>query len=74
MELKQVNRGEFIGEIAGIERKAKIFFNSERWQNLVTFLFFVGLAFGFWLMQEVRQQDGLGGDKSPMTHNQLPPR
>ncbi|GHT22937.1 hypothetical protein AGMMS49965_02190 [Bacteroidia bacterium] len=59
MELKTVNKDEFKGEIAEMEQKAKTFFGSERWQNVLTFLVFVVLAFGFWLLQYFRHN--LGG-------------
>lgn len=33
------------------KRKAKAFFQSQTWKNILVFLLFVALAFGFWIAQ-----------------------
>lgn len=49
MEIKHVDKKEF-------RKKAKIFFQSQRWNNILVFLVFVVLAFGFWMMQYFQQR------------------
>ncbi|GHT05903.1 hypothetical protein AGMMS49525_13690 [Bacteroidia bacterium] len=48
---KEEIKDEIVAEIAEIEKKAKIFFSSESWRNMLTFLVFVVLACCFWLLQ-----------------------
>ncbi|KAA6302713.1 MAG: hypothetical protein EZS26_001220 [Candidatus Ordinivivax streblomastigis] len=38
-----------------ISQKAKAFFKSKTWKEMLMFLLFVGLAFGFWVLQYARQ-------------------
>ncbi|MDR0834490.1 MAG: hypothetical protein LBN93_09985 [Candidatus Symbiothrix sp.] len=65
MAFKQVNKeeikDEIVAEIAEIEKKAKTFFGSESWQNVLIFFVFVVLAFCFWLLQYYEKD---WGDKS----------
>ena len=39
-----------------IKRRAKSFFHSQKWKNLLAFLVFVVLAFCFWMLQYFQQQ------------------
>jgi hypothetical protein len=49
MEIKQINR-------IYIKRKTRIFFQSQKWKNLLVFLVFVALAFCFWILQSFQQK------------------
>ena len=39
-----------------IQEKTKIFFQGEKWKEILVFSFFVLLSFGFWLLQSLRQE------------------
>lgn len=49
MEIKQINKKDLI-------KKAKKFFQSQKWKDLLVFLVFVILAFGFWILQYFQQK------------------
>ncbi|MDL2223840.1 hypothetical protein LJB92_00830 [Bacteroidales bacterium OttesenSCG-928-M06] len=49
MEIKHVNKQE-------LHKKAKVFFHSQKWKNILVFFVFVILASVFWLMQYFQQE------------------
>jgi hypothetical protein len=49
MKVRQLNKEE-------IEQKAKVFFHSQKWKNLLVFLVFVALVFCFWILQYFQQK------------------
>jgi hypothetical protein len=49
MEIKRINR-------IYIQRRAGVFFQSQKWKNLLVFLVFVALAFCFWILQSFQQK------------------
>lgn len=55
-----------------VKRKVRTFFQKKKWKKVLTFLFFLLLAFGFWLLQYLQQKFEVD-IVIPISYTNLPP-
>ncbi|MDR1381874.1 MAG: YbbR-like domain-containing protein [Tannerella sp.] len=65
-------QNKFISALKSILRNTEDFFRSQQWKEILVFLFFLLLSFGFWLLQSL-QEDYEQEIELPLRYKNIPP-
>jgi hypothetical protein len=65
-------QNKLISALKSILRNTGVFFRNQQWKEILTFLFFLLLSFGFWLLQSL-QEDYERRIELPLRYKDIPP-